>query len=160
MILTSFRYSGQLDQREALVKQIYALEAEIAQLPQVDCPVFHHFSPGRYVREMRIPPWTVLSGAVHLTDHPAMLVEGQIEVLTDEGLRLLTAPCAIPSRAGIKRIGRTFGEGATWLTWHANPDDCRDMDVLVPRLCTSQNSELLHAKFAALQDGGEKCLLG
>jgi hypothetical protein len=72
----------------------------------------HHYAPGVYVREMHVPPWTVLTGAVHKTEHLAMLIQGRIEVLTEDGLQVLEAPCTILSRPGIKRVGRTFEEGA------------------------------------------------
>jgi hypothetical protein len=153
-------YSGVLAPREQLRARIYDLEDELRQLPQTDCPVVHHYAPGIYVREMTVPPWTVLTGAVHKTEHLAMLIKGRIEVLTEDGLQVLEAPCTILSRPGIKRVGRTFEEGAVWSTIHANPDDCRDMDVLVERLCTSKNSELLGNRAALNNTNEEKpCLL-
>ena len=155
MVLTEFTYSGALAPREELRARIFALEAELLQQPQVDCPVVHHYAPGIYVREMHVPPWTVLTGAVHKTEHLAMLIKGRIEVLTEDGLQVLEAPCTILSRPGIKRLGRTFDEGAIWSTIHANPDDCRDMDVIVERLCTSKNSELLGNRPAALNNTNE-----
>lgn len=160
MHLVSFNYSGALAPREQLLARIYALEAEILEQPQTDCPVVHHYAPGVYVREMTVPPFTVLTGAVHKTEHLAMLIQGRIEVLTEDGLQVLEAPCTILSRPGIKRVGRTFEEGAIWSTIHANPDDCRDMDVIVERLCTSKNNELLGNRPAAIGNNNEvqKCL--
>jgi hypothetical protein len=155
MNLTSVSYSGELDARSTLRRQIFALEAAILEKEQRDCPVVHHYAPGVYVREMRVPPWTVLTGAIHKTEHLAMLIQGRIEVLTEDGLQVLEAPCTILSRPGIKRVGRTFEEGATWSTVHANPDDCRDMDVIVERLCTTPNSELLGNRVAALTNTNE-----
>ena len=134
MNLTSVSYSGELDERATLRRQIFALEAAILEQEQRDCPVVHHYAPGVYVREMRVPPWTVL---------------------TEDGLQVLEAPCTILSKPGIKRVGRTFEEGATWSTIHANPDDCRDMDVIVGRLCTTPNSELLGNRVAALTNTNE-----
>lgn len=159
MVLAEFTYSGTLAPREALRARIYALEAELLEQPQVDCPVVHHYAPGVYVREMAVPPFTVLTGAVHKTEHLAVLLQGRIEVLTEDGLEMLEAPCTILSRPGIKRVGRTFEEGAIWSTIHANPDDCRDMDEIVARLCTTPNSELLGNRLAAIKNNeGPKCL--
>lgn len=155
MNITAFTYSGGLDPRATLRRRIYDLEAELLELPQKECPVVHHYAPGIYVREMRIPPFTVLTGAVHKTEHLAMLIQGRIEVLTEDGLQVLEAPCTILSRPGIKRVGRTFEEGATWSTIHTNPDDCRDMDVIVERLCTTPNSELLGNRLAAITNNDE-----
>lgn len=157
--LSAFTYSGELAPAATLRRRIYALEAELLGQPQTDCPVVHHYAPGVYVREMHVPPWTVLTGAVHKTEHLAMLIKGRIEVLTEDGLQVLEAPCTILSRPGIKRVGRTFEEGAVWSTIHANPDDCRDMDVIVERLCTSKNSELLGNRAALTNTNeGPKCL--
>jgi translation elongation factor EF-Tu-like GTPase len=155
MRLLNFTYSGALAPREQLRARIYALEAELLELPQTDCPVVHHYAPGIYVREMTVPPFTVLTGAVHKTEHLAMLIQGRIEVLTEDGLQVLEAPCTVLSRPGIKRVGRTFEEGAVWSTIHTNPDDCRDMDVIVERLCTTPNSELLGNRLAALDNSNE-----
>lgn len=155
MNLTSVSYSGELDARATLRRQIFALEAAILEQEQRDCPVVHHYAPGVYVREMQIPPYTVLTGAIHKTEHLAMLIQGRIEVLTEDGLQVLEAPCTILSRPGIKRVGRTFEEGATWSTIHANPDDCRDMDEIVGRLCTTPNSELLGNRVATLTNTNE-----
>lgn len=158
MNVTRFSYSGALDPRATLRRRIYDLEAELLELPQTDCPVVHHYAPGIYVREMRVPPFTVLTGAVHKTEHLAMLIQGRIEVLTEDGLQVLEAPCTLLSRPGIKRVGRTFEEGATWSTIHANPDDCRDMDEIVERLCTTPNSELLGNRLAAITNDNEATL--
>ena len=159
MHVVAFNYSGALAPREELRARIYALEAALLEQPQKDCPVVHHYAPGVYVREMRVPPWTVLTGAVHKTEHLAMLIQGRIEVLTEDGLQILEAPCTLLSRPGIKRVGRTFEEGAIWSTIHANPDDCRDMDAIVERLCTSKNSELLGNRPALNNTNeGQKCL--
>jgi hypothetical protein len=69
--------------------------------------------------------------------------KGTIEVLTDEGIKILSAPCEFVSRPGIKRIGRTFDDEVIWTTIHDNPDNCTDMDVIVERISTSKNCELL-----------------
>lgn len=143
MNLVNFRYSGKLSLREQRLSAIYRLENEILLGEQVDCSVRNFFAPGVYCREMVIPPWTVITGAVHTTDHLAILTQGVIEVETPEGMQLFTAPAVIRSPAGIKRAGRTFGEGATWITVHENADNCTDLDVVVERISTSKNCDLL-----------------
>lgn len=142
MNIVSFTYSG-LIKRKQLIDKIYRLEAELLKGPQVDCPVEHTFLPQIYERKMTIPPWTVISGAVHTTEHLVRLEKGVIEVLTDEGIKVLSAPCEFISRPGIKRIGRTFDCEVIWTTIHDNPDDCTDMDIIVDRISTSKNCELL-----------------
>lgn len=120
--------------------------------PQTDCPVRHRFTPGVYEREMTIPPMTAIVGAVHTTQHLVRLVKGHIEVLTENGIELLQAPCEFMSAPGIKRIGRTFDEEVVWTTVHDNPDNCTDLDVIVARISTSKNCELLGNRPALKED--------
>jgi hypothetical protein len=156
MNLIHFRYSGTLRVRTSL-DQIYRLEEELLKQPQVDCPVRHYYTDGIYAREMTIPPWTVISGAVHRSEHLAILSKGRIEVETEHGLVMLKAPHMLVSTAGIKRIGRTFDEGAVWTTFHHNPGNCTDIDVLVERISTSKNCELLGNRPVIAKE--EPCLL-
>lgn len=115
-------------------EQIEALEAELLTMPQADIVTKHAFFPGRYERTIVIPPWTVLSGAEHRTPYAVRLEKGTIAVNTDDGIRILTAPCEFPAPAGIKRAGRVFEEEVIWVDVYENPDDCRDLTVLEERL--------------------------
>lgn len=157
MDVTTFRYSGMLAAQAVTRGQILALEAAMLMLEQRDCPVEHEFTPGQYLRRMRVPPWTAIVGAEHTTEHLVRLEQGAIEVLTEEGLVFMRAPCEFVSKPGLKRVGRTFEDGAVWSTIHENPDDCRDLDVIVPRISTSQNSDLLGNRPTIAEV--KKCLL-
>lgn len=157
MSLIAFTYSGKA-LADGMLAKIYRLEAALFERPQVDCPVRNTFRPGEYEREMTIPPWTVLTGAVHTTRHLVRVVSGAIEVSTPEGLKMLRAPCEFISEAGVKRAGRTFAEPCVFANVFANPDDCQDLDVLVERLTTSKNNDLLGNR-PALMNGVEPWLL-
>ena len=142
MNLVSFTYSGKA-LADGMLAKIYRLEAAMLERPQVDCPVAHGFRPGEFERAMYVPPWTIVTGAVHTTRHLVRVIAGVIEVMTPEGLKMLHAPCEFWSDPGIKRAGRTFKEGCIFANVFANPDDCQDIDVLVERVSTSKNCELL-----------------
>lgn len=110
-------------------KKIYALEAEVASLPQVELPLEHHFADGVYVRTMFIPKGTCLTGKVHRHDC-VNIVHGDISVVTEHGSRRVTAlgsPQRFSSPAGIKRAGYAH-EDTYWTTVHANPTN--ETDVL------------------------------
>lgn len=85
-------------------EQIEHLEALILQRPQVDTPIRHYFAPGLYAREMFIPAGTVLTGAVHKTEHLALFV-GDITVWTEQGMQRLTGHHTFVSKPGAKRVG-------------------------------------------------------
>lgn len=94
-------------------EQILDIERYILQCPQVETPIRHYFSPGIYAREMFIPAGTVLTGAVHKTEHISLFV-GDITVLTDGGMQRLTGHHTFVSKPGAKRVG--YAHSDTWCT--------------------------------------------
>ena len=106
-----------LDAIEATSKptrlQILAIERFILAGPQVETPTTHYFSPGIYAREMFIPAGTVLTGAIHKTEHLVQF-SGDITVLTDGGIKRLTGRNMFVSKPGAKRVG--YAHADTWCT--------------------------------------------
>lgn len=93
------------------IDKIRRLEAFILQMEQVETPTRHFLTPGLYTREMFIPAGTVLTGAVHKTEHPAIFV-GDITVWTEDGMTRLTGYRTIVSKSGTKRVG--YAHEDTW----------------------------------------------
>lgn len=122
--------------------KVYRLEAELLKLPQVDCPVRNIFSDGMYAREMTIPAGTVITGAVHKTEHITVLSKGRVQLVRPEGMQEYAAPCTFISPLGMKNAVYVLEE-AVWTTFHPNPDNEKCIDVLVERYTTSKNSDLL-----------------
>lgn len=121
-------------------EHVFSLEKEIEKLPQVDCPVWHHFAPGLYARKMLIPAGVVLTGAVHKTEH-LCIITGDITVTTDDGVHRITdAHAIISSKPGAKRAGYAHCD-TYWTTVHATEET--DLDRLVEELTESKSSELL-----------------
>jgi hypothetical protein len=89
---------------------------------------------GIYERKITIPPWTVLTGAEHKSDYHVRLEKGTIAVNTDDGVKVLIAPCEFPAKAGMQRAGRVFEDEVVWVDIYDNPDNCIDMAVLEDRL--------------------------
>ena len=115
--------------------QIERFEAQNLQRPQVELPLRHYFTPGLYAREMFIPKGTVLTGAVHKTEHLSVFV-GDITVWTEEGMRRLTGAHTLTSKPGAKRVG--YAHEDTYCTgFFPNPDDETDVFELETRLCES-----------------------
>lgn len=119
---------------------VLRLEESISKMPQVECPVWHHFAPGLYARKMLIRKGTVLTGAVHKTEH-LCIISGDIEVTTDDGVKRITdAHAIINSKPGAKRAGYAH-EDTVWTTVHATSET--DLDKLVEELTESTKQELL-----------------
>lgn len=108
-------------------EQILTLERFILDGPQVETPTQHFFSPGIYAREMFIPAGTVLTGAVHKTEHLVQFV-GDITVLTDGGMQRLTGRHTFVSKPGAKRVG--YAHADTWCTgfFATNKTDVEELE--------------------------------
>jgi hypothetical protein len=115
-------------------------ERLIETLPQVDCPITHHFAPGVYMREMFIPAGVMLTGAVHKTKHLTLLVKGRLLLVNGDASTEVIAPATLMSPAGIKRAGYAV-EDSVVMTIHATNET--DTDKLVEELTYSKASELL-----------------
>lgn len=138
--------------REAVRLQIADIERAMLQLPQAELPVRHYFANGLYAREITIPAGTLLTGAVHLSEHLNIISQGSISVATEFGSDRITAPATLVSPPGTKRLGYAHTE-TIWTTVHANPDDCQDIPLLEARLVVP-NHEALTAEQIALLAGG------
>lgn len=141
---------------ESTMEKVCQLESILLQMEQVDCPVRNFFADGLYAREMSLPANTVITGAVHKKEHITIISKGRIKVVRPSGVEEIAAPAIFISQPGVKNAVHVL-EDAVWTTFHANPTNEKDMDVLVPMLTTSKNSELLGNR-NTLQ-GDKKCHL-
>ena len=85
---------------ELVQNAIMALESEMNAHPEriledgrsIELEVIHHFAPGMYARELRIPAGVLLTGKIHKTEHLNILAKGRIEISNMGESRQLTAP--------------------------------------------------------------------
>lgn len=115
-------------------QKIEALQENLLQMPQADIVTTHTFKPNIYERAIRIPAWTVLTGAEHKTDYKIRLEKGTIAVNVGDEVKIMTAPCEFEAKAGAQRVGRVFDEEVVWVDIYDNPDNCKDIAVLEERL--------------------------
>lgn len=112
--------------------RVQALEAAMLREPGVYvsggerdidelCPVKHHFSQGVYAREMFIPKGTVLTGKIHKYTQLNIMSQGELSVLTEEGIKRVKAPFTIVSPPGTKRIAYAH-EDTIWTTIHGTEE--------------------------------------
>ncbi len=100
-----------------LREKVFQLEALMLEEPQVDLPVKHHFSQGVYGRELFIPAGTILTGKIHKYPQLNILSQGEMSVLTEDGVKRVQAPFHVVSPAGTKRIAYAHTD-CTWTTIH------------------------------------------
>lgn len=99
--------------RAALV----AVEQQVKNLPQVVLPLEHGFAPGVYARKLTIPAGTVLTGKIHKHAHWNVVLQGHIEIMTEQGVRHIHAPAMFVSPPGTKRAGFAHTD-TVWVTIH------------------------------------------
>lgn len=79
------------------------IEAQLLQLPQVECPVLHHFGPGVYIREVRMPAGTFAIGHRQKEPHLNVLLSGKVAMLGEDGVpRVVSAPLMYSGSPGRK----------------------------------------------------------
>lgn len=117
-----------------LREKVERLQDALLQMPQADVKFLHDFEPGKYIRTMIAPPWSVIVGAEHKTPYKVILKKGTIAVNIDDEIKTLTAPMEFDAPAGIKRVGRVFDEELIWIDIYENLDDCTDIATIEDRL--------------------------
>jgi hypothetical protein len=103
-----------------------------------ELPVKHEVFGGMYARELFIPEGVVLTGKIHLEDHICILSEGDMSVMTDEGMKRVQAPYMFSAKAGIKKIGYAHTD-CTFTTVHKT--DLTDIDEIEKALFDDGNIE-------------------
>lgn len=111
----------------AVADGIERLESQMLQLPQVACPVVHHFGAGVYMREVSMPAGTLVVGHAQRFEQRNVMLKGRVLVFNDDGSRAeLVAPLTFVGPPG-RKVGYVL-EDVVWLNVYAT--DERDIDVL------------------------------
>lgn len=126
--------------QETTREKVNRLEDALRSVPQVDCPIRHHFAPGIYAREITIPKGTVLTGAVHKQESLVVLSAGRLRLVTDDGTVEISAPYMLTCKAGAKNAALAL-EDSVWTNFFATEET--DQDKLVELLTESKASDLL-----------------
>jgi len=92
-------------------------------------PVTHEFCEGLYIRTMKVPAGTVLTGAIHRGENFLFIREGDITVWTQDGMRHLFNGDLVKSNAGLKRVGYAHTD-CIMSTIHFNPMNETDPETL------------------------------
>lgn len=120
-------FDDALDMRE----QIEQFEDFLLQQPQIDISEFeieNIFCDGIYIKKAVIPRDTLLTGALHLTEHINIIISGKIRVLTEQSVETITAPYIFISKPMVKRVGYAI-QDTIWLNVHSNRDNL-NLDAL------------------------------
>lgn len=106
--------------RQVSRETILDAERQLLEYPQVQLPTKHTFGDGVYAREIFIAAGTTLTGKIHKYECINVISYGEIEVLTEQGMKRITAPYTFVSPPGTKRIGFAISD-CVWITIHRTP---------------------------------------
>lgn len=90
------------------------LEAHMLNLPQVECPVRHHFGPHLYIREVTLPAGALAIGHAQKLPHLNVMLKGVVAMLNEHGDPvILRAPQVFVGQPG-RKVGYVLEE----CVWH------------------------------------------
>ena len=131
---------GELTERD----KVFVLEDTMAEMPQIDIPVRHFFSPGVYAREISVPKGAVITGKIHKFSQLNILSKGVMAVMTEDGIKRVEAPFTIVSPPGTKRIAYAYDD-CVWTTIHGT--DETDLDTIEEHFIAQDEAEYIaHCK--------------
>lgn len=108
---------------------IFALQDAMTGMPQVECPLLHHFAPGMYARTIFVPAGTCVVTKIHRHTHITVVSMGRAKVVTERGEEIVEAPFTMVTPAGTKRAVFTITD-TMWTTIHLNPTDTQDLEAI------------------------------
>lgn len=116
-----------VQQALANIGDVETAERELLSLPQVDCPVVHHFGPGVCIREVFMPAGTIAIGHRQKFDQLNIMIRGKVLIAKDDGTtEILTAPIIFTGKAG-RKIGYVM-EDMVWQNVYAT--DLKDASAV------------------------------
>lgn len=121
-----------------------------------DCfPLEHYHLDGIYVRRIFMPAGFILTSKIHKKTHPYFILEGEVEVLTEQGMQRIKAPYFGITKAGTKRVILTHSD-CIWMTCHATEEtDLKkiEAEIIAPtfadlenKICDSSQDKFLGTK--------------
>lgn len=121
-------------------------EAILVQLPKVECPLKHSFTPGLYIREIFMPAGTLLTSKIHKTEHPFIVSKGKLNVFLNGEMQYIEAPYRGVTKPGTRRVIYIL-EDCIWTTFHPLPyitgEENNLSDEDIKRITDSIESEII-----------------
>jgi hypothetical protein len=125
--------------------KIEQVESHLLDLPQVECPVVHHFGPGIYIREVTLPAGTLAIGHAQRFDHLNIMLTGAVAMVSDDGqTKVLRAPMIFVGKPG-RKLGYVL-ETCIWQNVYAT--DERNIDKLESMFLDKSATWQAHAEAA------------
>lgn len=107
--------------------EIEQMEAQMLQMPQVDCPVVHHFGPGIYMREVTLKAGTLAIGHAQRFEHLNIVLTGSVAIVDGHEVKTIKAPLIYVGKPG-RKVGYVL-EDTVWLNvYSTNETDIEKLE--------------------------------
>lgn len=138
---------AQLSERD----KVNLIEDEMRKQPQISLSLKHYHANGVYARELFIPAGILLTGKIHKFSQINILSQGTMRVLTEDGIKEVSASFTVVSPPGTKRIAFAMTD-CIWTTFL--PTDETDPDKIEAEFTAASEEE--YQLF--LEQETQKCL--
>lgn len=105
---------------------IPALEVRMLAEPQASCPVYHHFGPGVYIRELHMKAGTLAIGHEQRYPHLNVVIKGRVSMFLPDGSTREIGPGTFVGQPG-RKVGHVL-EDTVWQNIYATNET--DIDKL------------------------------
>lgn len=139
----------ELEIPSSINSQIEAVEEQLIQLEQVECPLVHRFAPSVYAREVTMPANSFIIGHEHKTEHFNVVLTGRARVMIDGVIEDIVAPCIFVSKPSVRKVLYIIEE-MKWATIH--PTEETNLEALDCALVKKSNSFIKHSEMKAIKD--------
>ena len=121
-------------------ERILKAEEIMRTMPQLELQTKHYFADGTYAREILIPAGCILTGRIHRNNDYNIVYYGEMDVMTEHGMKRVVGPCSFTGKAGVKQIGVAYSD-CLWTTIHATNET--DFDALEEALYLPEEGEMM-----------------
>lgn len=104
------------------------LKGKVEEVDISSLPIFHHFAPKQYGRELHMPKGLLIVGKIHKHSHLNIVSRGRCVVQTFEGEVEIVAPATFVSPAGVQRAVHCL-EDTVWTTIHTTEGTSTEADL-------------------------------
>ena len=129
--------------------RVEEIEKVLLNIPQIDAPLTHRFSPGVYLREIFMPAGSLIIGHEHKTEHFNIILQGKALVNMDGVIHEIAAPDIFISKPGVRKI-LLIQEDMRWATIH--PTKQTNIGKLEDLLVIKSESFVKHHEVEALKN--------
>jgi hypothetical protein len=109
---------SEMSNRQKIEVAEFVMSKSASQIPADDLETRNFVHAGMYARELTIPAGVAITGKIHTEAHLCILSQGDISIMTDDGMQRIQAPAIFETAAGTKKLGFAH-ELSVFTTIHA-----------------------------------------